>query len=128
MAANFKTEIFDLIKNVNGYTYYKLFIGKTCQFDKFWESIKRIPRDEKSLHSIFSLMEMYGAQPLPPTKFKQIKGINRSDIFEFKKDKIRVYVIKQEPCIYIVMAGYKKDQQNDIKTLKLRLEGLNGLK
>lgn len=122
MAANFKTEIFELIKNTNGYTYYKLYINEICQFEEFCQTIKRVPRDEKSLLAIFAYMEEYGTQLLPDKKFRQIKGINRSDIFEFKKDKIRIYVVVQKPDVYIVMGGYKPNQQRDIKILKNKLK------
>ncbi|MDE7180658.1 MAG: hypothetical protein K2N88_05620 [Muribaculaceae bacterium] len=54
----------------------------------------------------------------PKTKFNHIEDKDRSDLFEFKKDRLRVYVIKQKPNFFIVIAGYKGTQKKDIKKLK----------
>ena len=83
---------------------------------------EKVPRDEKSLIAIFSMMEMFGAQLLPNTKFRQIKGIDRTDVFEFKKNTVRVYVVKQTPNVYLVMGGYKGTQDKDIERLKAQLK------
>lgn len=55
---------------------------------------------------------------LPSTKFNHVVDSNRKDIFEFKKDRLRVYVIKQKPNFFIVIAGYKGTQKKDISKLK----------
>lgn len=47
-----------------------------------------------------------------------IEDSRRNDLFEFKKDRLRVYVIKQKPDIYIVVGGFKGSQKKDIKLLK----------
>ncbi len=54
----------------------------------------------------------------PATKFNHIEDSQRSDMFEFKKDRLRIYVIKQKPDIYIVVGGFKGTQKKDIKLLK----------
>lgn len=48
---------------------------------------------------------------LPRTKFNHIDDNHRSDIFEFKKDRLRVYVIKQKPNVFIVIGGFKGNQK-----------------
>ena len=42
---------------------------------------------------------------------------------EFKKENIRVYVIKQEPNLYIIFAGYKNNQDLDIKNINTLTKG-----
>ena len=59
---------------------------------------------------------------LPRTKFNHIDDNNRSDIFEFKKDRLRVYVIKQKPNVFIVIGGFKGNQKKDINILKSRIK------
>ena len=51
-------------------------------------------------------------------KFNHIEDAIRSDIYEFKKDRLRVYVIKQKPNFYIILGGFKGSQKKDIKLLK----------
>ncbi len=115
----YSSTIFELVENSN-YTFYKLHFNGKCQFDEFLESIKRIPEDMKSMQKIIALMDMYGSCLLPQKKIKQIKGIARSDTFEFKYNNIRVYVIVQKPYVYIALGGYKQTQKKDIELLKRR--------
>lgn len=58
----------------------------------------------------------------PFTKFNHIQDAERHDIFEFKKDRLRVYVIKQKPNFYIVIGGFKGTQNKDIDKLKLMIK------
>ena len=44
------------------------------------------------------------------------------DIWEFKKNNIRVYVVKTLKEVYIVMGGYKADQKRDIERVKRRVK------
>jgi len=115
----YSSTIFELVENSN-YTFYKLHFNGKCQFDEFLESIQRIPEDMKSMQKIIALMDMYGSCLLPKGKFRQIKGIARSDTFEFKCKNIRVYVIVQKPYVYIALGGYKQTQNKDIELLKKR--------
>ena len=113
---DFTTKQFDLTNNPE-YTYYKLYVDGKCAFDDFLEEVKRNIADKKSLYSIIAYMDSLGALMIPKTKFNHIEGSKRKDLFEFKKDRLRVYVIKQKPNIYIVMGGYKNTQKKDIYTL-----------
>ncbi len=115
--SNIKILPFDLIRN-NKYQYFKLCIDDVCLFDEFCEQIEKLKREKKSLISIFGLMEQFDLVPIyPKTKFRKIENVNRDDVFEFKKDNVRVYVIKQRPNIYIINGGFKKDQPKDIKKI-----------
>ena len=59
---------------------------------------------------------------LPKTKLNHIESNDRTDIFEFKKDRLRVYVLKQKPNVFIVIGGYKATQKKDISVLKSRIK------
>ncbi len=73
--------------------------------------------------AIISYMDNMSPQiRYPDTKFKHINDVCRSDVFEFKKKPLRVYVVKQEPDIYVVLGGMKTDQKPDIKWLKKALK------
>lgn len=116
----YKEEIFDLVKN-SYFTYYKLSIDEECQFDEFMEKVDKVKADKESLEKIFAIMEMFSPRPLSKKLFRQIRPSNKNeriDLYEFKKDSVRVYVIFQRPNIYIVRGGLKKEQEKDIKKLK----------
>lgn len=115
------TERFELIHN-DTYTYYKLYINNKCQFDEFCNEVKRRVLDNESLQAIYGYMEMLGAFPLPTSKHRIIKDAEQHDIWEFKKNNIRVYVIKTAKEVYIVMGGYKNDQKGDIDRVKRRVK------
>lgn len=115
------TQKFDLIHN-ESYTYYKLYINNKCQFDEFCEEVKRRVSDNESLQAIYGYMELLGALPLPESKHRIIKDAEQRDIWEFKKNNIRVYVVKTMKEVYIVMGGYKADQKRDIERVKRRVQ------
>lgn len=115
------TQKFDLIHN-ESYTYYKLYINNKCQFDEFCEEVKRRVSDNESLQAIYGYMELLGALPLPESKHRIIKDAEQRDIWEFKKNSIRVYVVKTMKEVYIVMGGYKADQKRDIERVKRRVK------
>lgn len=90
-----------------------------CQFDTFVEEVEKNAMDKKALSAIFASMDSYHPSLLlPKEKFRQIKWKERSDIYEFKKKNIRVYVILQKPDVYVIMGGYKNNQENDIAKIK----------
>ena len=71
-------------------------------------------RDGKTLSGIIALMDKFGSCMLPNTKYRKIQGTGRDDLFEFKKNNIRVYVLKKEPSVFVVLGGYKTKQKSDI--------------
>ena len=115
----------EIVNNENGFVFYKLLIDDICHFDIFVEKLKNLPRDLKSLDSIYAYMDMFSKTLLPRSKFRSIKNVERKDIFEFKKDNIRVYVILQQPSVYVVAGGFKKDQKRDIGKLVKQIRNFN---
>lgn len=123
MACKFDHRICELVNNPE-YNFYRLFINGECLFDEFYEEVQHIRDDMKSMVAIINMMDRFSEHfQLPNTKFRHIENMNRSDVFEFKKKTIRVYIILQKPNVYIVMGGYKKEQNKDIRRLKQRLKG-----
>ncbi len=54
---------------------------------------------------------------VPQEKFRHIKGLKCNEVFEFKKDRLRVYVVKRSPQMLLILGGYKTEQENDIKRI-----------
>lgn len=114
----YRTEIYEDVHNPQ-YSFRKLYIDGRCQFDEFLEHIARNKNDMKLYRYIISYMDSLTDQiRFPASKFNHIEAKERSDIFEFKKDRLRVYVIKQKPDVFIVIGGYKGRQEKDINRLK----------
>ena len=110
---------FDIIHNQKCH-FYKLLIDGKCQFDEFASKAEANSADRKSLVNIYSRMDSFDPDlKLPKEKFNHIKGgkYDRNDLFEFKKDQLRVYVILIKPNVYVVYGGYKKEQPKDISRI-----------
>lgn len=114
-------ERLDLVNNPT-YVYYKLYVDGKCQFDEFYNEVIRDVKKSKDMAAIINLMDNLGAMMLPSTKFNHIQDSQRCDLFEFKKNSLRVYVISRKPEIYVVMGGDKKDQKQDIAKFKKKVK------
>ncbi len=115
----YTTQPFDLVNNFR-YKFHKLYINGKCQIDGFIEDVEKSSskKDKGSLKSIFNYMDNFSDNlRLPSSKFRHIEIANRYDVFEFKKDAVRVYVILQRPDVFIVLGGYKNNQDKDISKL-----------
>lgn len=115
-----RSEKFEPVNN-SQYKFHKLYIDGVCQIDEFIEEINTngSKQERNAIIRIIAYMSIFSDQVmLPKTKFRQIQSSVRKDIFEFKYDSIRVYVLKQKPDIYVVLGGYKKSQTKDIKRLE----------
>ena len=120
--SQFEITKFEIVNNCT-YKFYKLYVDGKCQFDEFYNEIENNAIHQKNFASIVNLMDNFSPQRLlPKTKFNHIEWNKRSDIFEFKKNDLRVYVIKIDPDIFIVTGGYKKNQTKDIARLKRNIQ------
>lgn len=118
----YSTQPYEDVNNPQ-YTFYKLYIDGVCQFDDFLKDLERNANDKKLFYYILRYMDGITDQiRYPKTKFNHIEDERRSDIFEFKKDRLRVYVIKQKPNFFVVIGGYKGTQKKDINVLKSKIK------
>lgn len=112
----YNRKILDIVNNQNNCIFYKMEIDGECPFDKFTEDVERVAIDKKHLVSIYAMMDTFNPNlRYPKTKLNHINSNIRGDIYEFKKDNLRVYVLLQKPNVLIVMGGYKIDQKQDVK-------------
>lgn len=118
---------FDLVDNPK-YDYYKVSIDGNCHIDEFIKEIEENVKRKNSFNSIIAYMDLLGntPRPLPPTKFNFVHVAKRVDVWEFKKDDLRVYVVQHVKTkeVYVIMGGYKDNQKKDIKTLEKRIKDL----
>ena len=124
MAKNYTIENCDLIKNHHGYTFQKLVKNGSCQFDEFVCEATRVIANKKKIVNLISRMEYFGDYPMPAGYIKQIKAIGYNDVYEFRKDDIRIYVKIVRPDVIIILGGYKNTQKKDIQQIKRILEQL----
>lgn len=122
----YSVEELDIVHNTCGCKFYQLSFDGYCLFSEFVETINRsAPQDKKKFNSIITMMDNYSPHKLlPATKFGHIKGVCRQDVYEFKKDALRVYAIIQEPDVFIILGGFKTKQPSDIKRLNQYIKSL----
>ena len=125
MGEGYEIKDCDLVNNRNGYSFKKMYIDGTCQFDDFYEEVHASKNEYKDMAGIIALMECFSDTLLPKEKFRQIKDLDRNDIYEFKKKGLRVYVLLCKPDVVIILGGYKKNQKKDINRLKRKLTNLD---
>lgn len=106
-------------------TFYKLCNNGTFQIDEFEQKLTN--RESKSFRSIISYMDIMAENDrlLPDTIFKKIKGIDSHKVYEYRKDNIRVYVLKQAPHVIVILGGYKTKQTKNIKQVTRIVNALN---
>lgn len=118
---------YDVVRNIYGCVYYKLVIDGRSHFDEFVDELKKLPNETRSLKKVLALMERYSPNiKLPKERFRQIEGIKRNDVFEFKDVPcVRIYVVLDAPNIYIVDGSIKKNQDKTISRVGKLLKGFN---
>ena len=118
---------FDIVHNQKCH-FYKLLIDGKCQFDEFAFEAEKIAINKKCLANIYSRMDSFDPDlKLPKEKFNHIEGgkYDRKDVYEFKKDQLRVYVILIKPNIYVVCGGIKKGKKGQEKDIKNLFKAVN---
>lgn len=101
-------------------SFFKLSKDGRCFYDDFCTEIEKNKRDTISLNRIRTYMNLLAIDNcrLPKVKFNSIKQNNRVIGYEFKDSSLRVYIIKEDPDVYIILGGYKKNQDKDIEKFK----------
>lgn len=115
MANNYTISRFEPVNNKE-YNFYEVSVNGKCLYQEFVKGLST--RDLKKLINIYAYMDCLSpSNLLPSSKFRQIKGLRRNDVYEFKKNDLRIYVIKKRPDIYVVLGGYKGSQDKDINRI-----------
>ncbi|MDE6437812.1 MAG: hypothetical protein K2K69_09940 [Muribaculaceae bacterium] len=113
--SGFTFRIMDEIDNPD-YEVYVAYEDGQSFYREFEEDLKQ--KDDKiSLGKILRCMERFSPRiQLPKTKFRHIDGDSddRKDVYEFKNDRIRVYVSLLPNNIIVLLGGFKSKQDNDI--------------
>lgn len=101
-------------------SFYKIRINGECLYDDFCKKIEQNKIERKQLITIQAYMNMMANnnQRLPKNKFNSIKQGDKVIGYEFKTDKLRIYVAKQEPNIFVILGGHKTSQTKDVAKFK----------
>lgn len=121
---HYTKRLFSPVHN-KAYTFYELAINDKFLYEDSLRKLKVGSSDKPKLAKIYALMDMIGEYPLPKTKFRQIKGAATNDLWEFKDKDMRVYVLKVAPKVFVLIAGYKGEQERDIAKLKKIVKNIN---
>lgn len=117
MANKYEEKIFEPINNKT-YEFREVSVNGRFLFQEFIDNLKDTPKDMKKIMQIYAYMNDFSPSTLlPKTKFRQIKGVKRDDVYEFKKDDIRIYVIKRYPSIFVILGAYKGTQDKSINRI-----------
>lgn len=117
MANKYEEKIFEPINNKT-YEFREVSVNGRFLFQEFIDNLKDTPKDMKKIMQIYAYMNEFSPSTLlPKTKFRQIKGVKRDDVYEFNKDDIRIYVIKRYPSIFVILGAYKGTQDKSINRI-----------
>ena len=109
----------EIIHNVNNVQFYELELDGKRLFSEFYEDLTDA-KDKRTFIAIAALMDNFSFnQKLPKEKFRPIKNIKRKNVYEFKKNNIRVYVLMQKPDMFVILGGDKANQKKDIHKVDL---------
>ena len=120
----FAVQLLESVRSDGKLRFYKLLKDGVAPFDLFYEKLCDDKKHKKDILQIFAMMD-YMAETnaiLPKKKVNSIKDGDKVIAIEFKKNDLRVYCLKQDPNVFVITGGYKKDQDNDIKSLKKLLK------
>ncbi|MDE6537284.1 MAG: hypothetical protein K2M13_04525 [Muribaculaceae bacterium] len=101
-------------------TFYKVYRSGKCDYDEFIENLNgKYKSLREELGAIHAIIDKIGIIQLPPSKFRNIKGgkNDRKDIWEIKSKHLRVYLIRKEPDMFLLLGGIKTKQEEDIATV-----------
>lgn len=117
MADKYQTRKFEPVNN-KCYQFLEVFVNGRFLFQEFVDNLKDEQYDLKKLNAIYGYMDSFSPSLLlPKTKFRHVDGIKRKDVYEFKKNDIRVYVIMKRPSVFVILGAYKGTQKQDYKNI-----------
>lgn len=107
MAERYQVRDFKLVNN-QCYHFLEVSVDGKYLFQEFINNLKDKKNDVKKLAAIFQYMDIFSPHILlPKTKFRHIEGSECKNLYEFKKNDIRVYVIMNKPSVFLILGAYK---------------------
>ena len=123
MAEKYQVRKFEPVNN-SSYQFFEVSVNGKFQFQEFVNNLKDEQRDLKKLNAIYGYMDSLSpSNLLPKTKFRSIKCKKCKNVYEFKKNDIRVYVIFEKPNVFVVLGAYKSTQKQDTKNIDKLFDG-----
>ena len=113
MAEKYQVRKFEPVNN-SSYQFFEVAVNGKFQFQEFVDNLKDEQRDLKKLNAIYGYMDSLS----PSIKCKKCKNV-----YEFKKNDIRVYVILERPDVFVILGAYKSNQDLDIKKIDKLFNG-----
>lgn len=115
--AEYLKKYYDEIENTK-YAFFKLYRDGKCEYEEFVDSLHQKTELEE-LQQIKAIMDKVDTNNMPIKKYRHITSgrgkKRRKDIYEFKSKHLRVYAIKTDIEYYLLLGGFKKDQEEDIE-------------
>lgn len=120
----FSKKSMDYVRNPR-YHFYEILINGKSPYKEFTESLNQ-KKDKKAIEALHAIMDRFGDTLLNSTIVNHISGgkYDRKDVYEFKKNNIRIYFILQRPDVMILLGGFKVNQVNDIATIFRKFNSL----
>lgn len=117
MTERYQVRDFKLVNN-QYYHFSEVSVDGRYLFQEFITNLKDKKNDIKKLAAIFQYMDIISPHTLlPKTKFRHIEGSGCKNLYEFKKNDIRVYVIMNKPSVFLILGAYKGTQKQDFKKI-----------
>lgn len=107
------------------YHFYEILINGKSPYKEFTESLTQ-KKDKNAIESLHAIMDRFGDTLLNSAIVNHISGgkYDRKDVYEFKKNNIRIYFILQRPDVMILLGGFKVNQDRDIATIFRKFNSL----
>lgn len=123
----FAVRIFEGVKPGGKLSFYKLEKDGICQIDEFYEEVHKDKTHDREMKRILAMMNYLSEtdKNLPKERFRPIKEGGRTVGYEFKYGALRVYCVKKNPNVVVILGGYKNNQKKDINRLVSTIEEAN---
>ena len=123
MAEKYQLRKFEPVNN-SSYQFFEVSVNGKFLFQEFVDNLKDEQRDLKKLNAIYGYMDLLSPSKfLPKSKFRHLEGLKSKDIYEFKKNDIRVYVKLKQPSVFVILGAYKGTQKQDLKNIDKLFNG-----
>lgn len=123
MAEKYQVRKFEPVNN-SSYQFFEVAVNGKYQFQEFINNLKDEQKDLKKLNAIYGYMDYLSpSNLLPKTIFRHIECKKCKNVYEFKKNDIRVYVIFEKPNVFVVLGAYKSSQKLDTKNIDKLFNG-----